>query len=74
MGIELLEVPEYDLLENKQAVSVIRELSLIRKGDNSVTLTRRKLDIRRLRGLGKHLWKGIEAQEYVKGLRTEWDK
>jgi hypothetical protein len=73
VGIELLEVPEYDLLENQEAVSVIKELSLIRKRDNSVMLTRR-LDIRGLRGLGKHLWKGVEAQEYVKGLRREWDK
>lgn len=74
MGIELLEVPEYDLLESQEAVSVIKDLSLVRKGYNSVTLTRRGLDIRGLRGLGKHLWKGIEAQEYVKALRTEWDK
>ena len=35
---------------------------------------RKDLDIRGLRGLGKHLWKGVEAQEYVKALRTEWDK
>lgn len=74
MGIELLEVPEYDLLESQEAVSIIKNLSSARKRDNSVTLTRRKLDIRGLRGLGKHLWKGIEAQEYVKALRTEWGK
>ncbi len=74
MGIELLEVPEYDLLESQKAVSVIKELSLIRKRDNSVTLTRRRLDIRGLRGLGKHIWKGAEAQKYVKALRAEWNK
>lgn len=26
-----------------------------------------------LRGLGKELWEGIDAQEYVNELRAEWD-
>lgn len=26
-----------------------------------------------LRGLGKALWKGVDAQEYVTQLRSEWD-
>lgn len=26
-----------------------------------------------LEGLGKHLWEGIDAQEYVNQLRAEWD-
>ena len=26
-----------------------------------------------LEGLGAHLWKGIDAQEYVRELRSEWD-
>lgn len=28
-------------------------------------------DIRELRGLGKEIWTGIDAQEYVDGLRGE---
>ena len=27
-----------------------------------------------LHGLGKELWEGIDAQEYVNRLRSEWDK
>jgi hypothetical protein len=27
-----------------------------------------------LRGLGKEIWAGIDAQEYVDQLRSEWDK
>lgn len=27
-----------------------------------------------LRGLGKDIWQGIDAQEYVDQLRDEWDK
>ena len=26
-----------------------------------------------LEGLGAHLWDGIDAQDYVRGLREEWD-
>ena len=26
-----------------------------------------------LRGLGKEIWEGIEAQDYVNQLREEWD-
>jgi hypothetical protein len=26
-----------------------------------------------LRGLGKEIWEGIDAQEYVNQLREEWD-
>jgi len=27
-----------------------------------------------MRGLGKKIWKGIDAQEYVNQLRSEWDE
>lgn len=29
--------------------------------------------ITELRGLGKELWQGIDAQDYVNELRSEWD-
>lgn len=29
--------------------------------------------ITELRGLGKEMWEGIDAQEYVNQLRSEWD-
>ena len=27
-----------------------------------------------LRGLGKEIWHGVDAQQYVDGLRKEWDR
>jgi hypothetical protein len=27
-----------------------------------------------LRGLGKEIWEGMDAQEYVDKLRSEWDE
>ncbi len=32
-----------------------------------------KRSIMELRGLGKEIWEGIDAQEYVDELRNEWD-
>ncbi len=32
-----------------------------------------KLDITGLHGLGKEIWQGVDAQEYVNKLRAEWD-
>ena len=32
-----------------------------------------KHSIMELHGLGKEIWKGIDAQEYVNKLRKEWD-
>ena len=29
--------------------------------------------ITELRGLGKEIWEGVDAQEYVNQLRDEWD-
>ncbi len=32
-----------------------------------------KRSLTELRGLGKEIWQGIDAQEYVDRLRDEWD-
>lgn len=32
-----------------------------------------KRSIMELHGLGAEIWEGIDAQEYVNGLRKEWD-
>ena len=32
----------------------------------------KRLDIRKLRGLGKEIWQGIDAQEYVDKERESW--
>ncbi len=33
----------------------------------------RKRSLKELRGLGKAIWEGVDAQEYVDQLRREWD-
>ena len=32
-----------------------------------------KRSIMELHGLGAEIWEGVDAQEYVNGLREEWD-
>ncbi len=36
------------------------------------TATRRKRSILELEGLGKEIWEGIDAQEYVRQERAAW--
>ena len=33
-----------------------------------------KRSILELRGLGKEIWHGVDAQQYVDDLRKEWDR
>ena len=35
---------------------------------------KRKRQLTELRGLGKEIWAGIDAQEYVNEMRDEWDQ
>ena len=34
----------------------------------------KKRSLRELRGLGKEIWTGIDAQDYVDRQRDEWDR
>lgn len=34
----------------------------------------KKRSLRELRGLGKEIWQGIDAQEYIDQQRDEWDQ
>jgi hypothetical protein len=38
------------------------------------TVPRRQRRLSELRGLGKEIWEGIDAQQYVNQLRREWDE
>jgi hypothetical protein len=38
------------------------------------TVPRQQRSLSELRGLGKEIWEGIDAQEYVNQLRREWDE
>ena len=52
-------------------------LRLLEMTVHDVALTIRqdtkKRSILELRGVGKEIWKGVDAQKYVDGLREEWD-
>lgn len=37
-----------------------------------VKTSKQKRGLLQLRGLGKHVWEGINADEYVRELREEW--
>jgi hypothetical protein len=38
------------------------------------TAPRQQRHLSALRGLGKEIWEGIDAQEYVNRLRNEWNE
>jgi len=65
-----------ELLEQAKTLSAQerKELAklLIDTLDVVPSTSRRRLS--ELRGLGKEIWEGIDAQEYVNQMRDEWDK
>jgi len=42
--------------------------------DVSEAVPHQRRHLSELRGLGKGIWEGIDAQEYVDQLRSEWDE
>lgn len=50
-----------------------KQLAMLLVESLEVSEPKPKRRISELRGLGKELWKGIDAQEYVDQLRSEWD-
>jgi len=40
---------------------------------SNISFGRPKRSIMELHGLGKEIWEGVDAQEYVNKLRAEWD-
>ena len=48
-------------------------LSLIAQDLIPMTKPKKKHSIEELRGLGKEIWEGVDAQEYVDSLRQEWE-
>ncbi|HIJ05918.1 MAG TPA: hypothetical protein HA365_01245 [Methanocalculus sp.] len=48
-------------------------LDIIRLMKTECRTSIKKHDILELKGCGKDLWKGTDAQEYVRILRNEWE-
>ncbi len=78
-ALALLELP-YEYIQTLDVISDVKELSGIGQtpsgtGSTSIIVVQEQQDtssLLRLRGLGKELWKGEDAQEYVNRLRREW--
>ncbi|MDE2777277.1 MAG: hypothetical protein OXI77_15210 [Chloroflexota bacterium] len=52
--------------ERKELLRLLQEVIAVDDGQKP------KRSLRELRGLGKEIWQGIDAQEYINELRAEW--
>ena len=75
-GFGLMPIPYEDILRNVESLSRTEQLRLMSElaeylrahaGPESRT------SILALQGLGKEIWKGIDAQEYVDRERAAWN-
>lgn len=61
----------------KELVQAREELDRIRAtqatSTTSIDLSHKQYNIRELRGLGKEIWAGIDAQKYIREERDAWD-
>jgi hypothetical protein len=67
-----------EILQQAKALSGQERKELIKLLIDSLNVSEAALRQRRrlseLRGLGKEIWGGIDAQEHVHQLRSEWDE
>lgn len=61
------EIKGLSVQQQKKILDVVR---LLKTG---IKASHKKHDITELRGCGKKIWKGIDAQKYVNKLRKEWN-
>jgi hypothetical protein len=65
----LQQAKTLSMQERKELVELLVELLDV---PEAALCQQRRLS--ELRGLGKEVWEGIDAQEYVDQLRNEWDE
>lgn len=72
MTIEAMidEIRILSVEERKRLISLIVD-TLADEGNVSPIMPKHSLE--ELRGLGKEIWTGIDAQAYVNQMRDEWD-
>ena len=71
----------YDYVQAQDVVSDVKGLlclddSPTGTGPTSVIIARgrsREDSLLKLKGLGKHLWRGVDGQKYINGLREGWE-
>ncbi len=66
----LIEIRALPIRERKLLINLIVET--LPETDASAAEPQRSIS--ELRGLGKEIWQGIDAQAYVDELRREWDQ
>ena len=68
----LQEVQKWSLDERKRLISAVVDTLIIPLDPLSVEDSA-EYTLLDLEGLGKEIWEGIDAQEYVDKLRDEWN-
>lgn len=67
-----------DILEEIRALSLEERKQLMKLMVDTLTETptepQKKHSLRELRGLGKEIWRGVDAQQYIDEMRDEWDR
>jgi len=66
----LEEIRELSVSERKHLISLIMDTFT----ESAVSSQSHKPSILDLEGLGAEIWEGVNADEYVRQLRDEWDK
>ncbi len=61
------EIRSLPIQQQKEILDVVR---LLKTG---VEAPHKKRNITELKGCGKEIWEGMDAQEYVDKLREEWE-
>jgi hypothetical protein len=69
----LQEVQKWPLDERKRLISAVVDTLTIPL-DLPAVEDDREYTLLDLEGLGKEIWEGIDAQQYVDALRSEWDR
>jgi hypothetical protein len=65
------------ILEEVRALSLEERKTLMKLMIDTLTEggePRRTRSLRELRGLGKEIWQGIDAQQHIDQQRDEWDR
>ena len=61
------EIKDLPVQHQKKILDIVQ---LLKRGIQS---TPKKHNITELKGCGKEIWKGINAQKYINKLREEWE-
>ncbi len=68
-----------EIIEKVRKLSIEEQKELFKLlvdivAESQAEAPQKQRSLRELRGLGKEIWAGIDAQEYVDQQRDEWDR